>query len=67
MLSSLFFEVSKFWLEIPSICVLHENAEGACLCVKKRGFVGNDVGNLDGGKESDLVEGTIFLFLSEFG
>ena len=67
MLSSLFFEVSKFWLEIPSICVLHENAERTGLRVEKRGFVGNDIGDLDGGKESDLVESTIFLFLSEFG
>ena len=35
--------------------------------MEKRGFVGNDVGDLDGGKESDFIEGVVFLSGVEFG
>ena len=49
MLGVLLFEVTKFWLKITSVGVLHEDAERGGLGVEKGGFVGDYVGDLDGG------------------
>ena len=49
------------YCEVTSICVFHEDAESVSELLEEGSFVGDDVGWVNAGEESDLIEGIIFL------
>lgn len=51
--------------QIPSISVLHHQAEGLVVAVEERALVADDIGDADGGEEADFVESTFLLLLVE--
>lgn len=53
-------------LEIPTICVLHNDTEHAVFFFKEGAFVLNDVRGIDGCQQTNFIEGIIFFFGTEF-
>lgn len=59
--------VADHVLEIPPISVLHHDAERLDILHVEGGFIGDDVGHVDGGQQSDFVEGCTLLLLFGIG
>lgn len=63
--SSLLDMFGDFLVEISAVSVLHHKAEALRACVDEGFFVLDDVGVVHTGKQPDLVQGVLFVFLGE--
>jgi hypothetical protein len=53
------------YLKIAAIGILHEDTELLCFVVEERSFVFDDGGNVKRSQKSDLVEGILFVLLTQ--
>jgi hypothetical protein len=58
--------IGDFLLQIPVICIFHDNTEQIKGLIVERLLVGDNIVGLDRCEDSDFVEGVNFLFLLEF-
>ena len=49
------------YCKVTSVCVFHQDAERTAELLEEGAFIGDDIGRVNGGKKSDLVEGIIFF------
>lgn len=64
--SVILFEASiNLSFQISSISILHDEAQWLVFIIKKRAFIADNIGNIDGGKKSYLIKSTILLFIIE--
>jgi len=54
-------------LKISSVGILHDDAEGLLIGVIKTAFIPNHIGHSNRCEEPDLIEGCVFLFLTDSG
>lgn len=58
-------QVNDLLVDVPVICVLHNDAEALLRILDERLFITDDIRMLDRSQDSDLVEGIFSLFLTQ--